>query len=146
VTTKALHRVQAAVDAVAGQIIPAVRRTAPGVGVLLDGGLDFNPDAMAVAAKTGTMAHLAHRLTVQGRKAMLPVERSAMLEALKRKISPVPMTAGASAQIFACIGVAQRDLPALNGDMPDSRPYCRQSHNHHRQTFNVHVHRLKAEH
>lgn len=71
VTSSARYRVDAAVDPVTRKIVPTVGHPAVGFRLILDGGFQFDPGAMAVIAKTGQMTHIAYIDMLHGNRAVL---------------------------------------------------------------------------
>lgn len=106
------------VDPVAHQVIPAVRRRSPRIGMVLDGWFQFNACSVAVAAETGTVAHLADLPAAHSRMAVLFFEKQAVLKPPVREIVIILMAPAASAQVFVLIRMAQRDFVTRHGRNP----------------------------
>ena len=105
---EAFGRFQAAIDTMPSQVITPVGGTASWIGMAFQRGLQFHPDPMAIAAITGTMAHLTHPLARSGDTAVLFAEQTGMAESGvgKRPITGI-VAIQAPAQIFTFIRMPQ---------------------------------------
>jgi hypothetical protein len=81
------RRVDTSIDAVAGDIIPAVGHAPPAVGAVFEGWFQPRAQAVAVAAETLLVAHGAYRRMAAGRTGMPLGEEKIVAEALEGEVA-----------------------------------------------------------
>ena len=124
VAASARHRVDAGIDPVTGYVIPPVGHAPICVGLVLYGRLQLIPDAVAVIAETGFMAHVTDLHLLAGHRTMIIHEQWGVY------IPPVGyvfigfiVAVSAIFQIFALLfRMQQRRYPLIPGGGTGPKP------------------------
>ena len=105
------RRVDATVDAVAGQVVAPVGHAPPAGGAVFQRGLEALAQTVTIAAIALLVAHGAHGLVAARRAGVAFPEKKTVAETLEGKVVFFTVVAiQALAQVFALVGMRQGEL------------------------------------